>query len=131
MNQRTLHPTRIAIVAALRNGPASSNDIAKATGVTVGAVAYHMRLLRDDGVVRLHKTEQRRGAVESYYRLDRRRARTYPEPLAAVATEAADLLATFASSQWCRDEAADLAFDLSKRLRKSVPTLREATTNGR
>jgi DNA-binding transcriptional ArsR family regulator len=67
------HPTRPLILDLLtRRGEASPNELAVEIGETVGAVSYHMRLLRDEGWVELVRTTPRRGAVEHFYRATRR-----------------------------------------------------------
>lgn len=62
------HPIRFAALNILTERVASANVISKEIGETVGAVAYHVRLLRNLGAIELVETVQRRGAVESYYR---------------------------------------------------------------
>jgi DNA-binding transcriptional ArsR family regulator len=67
------HPTRPRILEILtRRGEASPNELAGELGQTVGAVSYHIRLLRDRGWVELVRTEPRRGAVEHFYRATQR-----------------------------------------------------------
>lgn len=62
------HPIRFAALSILTERVASPSDIAKELDETVGAVAYHIRELRNLGAIELVDTAQRRGAVESYYR---------------------------------------------------------------
>lgn len=62
------HPIRFAALSILAERVASPSDLAKELGETVGAVAYHVRILRDLGAIELVETAQRRGATESYYR---------------------------------------------------------------
>lgn len=62
------HPIRFAALSILAERVASPSDIAEELDETVGAVAYHVRILRDLGAIELVSTAQRRGAVESYYR---------------------------------------------------------------
>jgi DNA-binding transcriptional ArsR family regulator len=62
------HPIRFSALSILSERVASPSDIAEELGETVGAVAYHVRILRDLGAIELVDTAQRRGATESYYR---------------------------------------------------------------
>lgn len=64
------HPLRMRILRLLidREEPASPNDMARRLGEPLGNVAYHVRILAEGGMVELVRTEQRRGALEHYYR---------------------------------------------------------------
>src|SRR4051794_14321945 len=62
------HPIRFAALSILAERVASPSDIAEELDETVGAVAYHVRILCALGAIELVRTEQRRGATESYYR---------------------------------------------------------------
>lgn len=62
------HPVRFAALNIMAERVASPSDVAREIGETVGAVAYHVRLLRDLGAIELVEKVQRRGAFESYYR---------------------------------------------------------------
>lgn len=62
------HPIRFQALSILTERVASPSDIAEELGETVGAVAYHVRVLRELEAIELVKTVQRRGATESYYR---------------------------------------------------------------
>lgn len=64
------HPLRVAIVADLRDGAASPVDLSRRLdGANVQLTAYHVRILRDAGVVALDGTRPRRGAIEHRYAL--------------------------------------------------------------
>jgi len=45
----------------------SSAEIAKAFGVPVGHISYHVKVLRGCGVLALTDTQRKRGAVEHFY----------------------------------------------------------------
>lgn len=122
---RALHPTRIAIVAALRRGDASPVAISREIGETVGAVAYHVRMLRDAGLIVPVEQIKRRGAVETVYRLDKRAAIGFPESLADVAREAADFLASLYVPPAEEDRQRR---SLVRRLRRAVPSPTNPTT---
>jgi DNA-binding transcriptional ArsR family regulator len=61
------HPTRIRLLAMLRERRASPNELAERLGLPLGTVAYHVRTLRNLGVIKLVATAKRRGATEHYY----------------------------------------------------------------
>jgi DNA-binding transcriptional ArsR family regulator len=63
------HPLRPQILSVVtRRGEASPNEVAGELGAPLGTVSYHVRMLRDEGWLELTRTEQRRGAVEHFYR---------------------------------------------------------------
>lgn len=62
------HPLRVHILDTLGEGTASPSDLAREVGVDVNYVAYHFKELEKLGYVELVDTQQRRGAVEHYYR---------------------------------------------------------------
>ena len=66
------HPTRVKAYVILTERVASPSEIAKATGLAVGHVSYHVNKLEELDVVELVDTAQRRGAVEHYYRAIKR-----------------------------------------------------------
>jgi DNA-binding transcriptional ArsR family regulator len=45
----------------------SPNEIAKAFGVPVGYVSYHVRVLKECGALALTDTQPKRGAIEHFY----------------------------------------------------------------
>jgi DNA-binding transcriptional ArsR family regulator len=53
-------PTRRAILTALRSGPRSVGEIAEQLPVTRPAVSWHLRLLKDAGLVAEHRRGTRR-----------------------------------------------------------------------
>lgn len=60
------HPLRMEILR--RSGkPITPKDIADATGEPLGNVSYHSRTLAEAGLLRLVRTEPRRGAVAHFY----------------------------------------------------------------
>ena len=61
------HPLRVRILAILDSGRASPSDLAAELGVPVENVAYHVRVLRQYGLVRLVRRAVRGAAVQHYY----------------------------------------------------------------
>lgn len=62
------HPLRVQLLAALNQGVASPNELAKKLDEPLTNVSYHVRMLHDLGTIELVDTEPRRGALEHYYR---------------------------------------------------------------
>jgi DNA-binding transcriptional ArsR family regulator len=62
------HPLRVQLLAALNEGVASPNELAKKLDEPLTNVSYHVRMLHDLGTIELVETEPRRGALEHYYR---------------------------------------------------------------
>lgn len=63
------HPSRILVIEHLvtTEGPASPNQMAQLTGESLGRMSYHVRQLLGKKMIRLVRTEPRRGAVEHFY----------------------------------------------------------------
>jgi DNA-binding transcriptional ArsR family regulator len=61
------HPLRIRILAMLEERPASPVQLAPRLESTLGRVGYHVRVLRDAGLIELVETRRRRGAMEHIY----------------------------------------------------------------
>jgi DNA-binding transcriptional ArsR family regulator len=62
------HPLRVQLLAALNEGVASPNELAKKLDEPLTNVSYHVRMLHDLGTIELVETEPRRGALEHYSR---------------------------------------------------------------
>jgi DNA-binding transcriptional ArsR family regulator len=62
------HPIRHRVLVALTERVASPKELAAELGEPLGNVSYHTRVLAQMGAIELVKTEQRRGALEHYYR---------------------------------------------------------------
>jgi DNA-binding transcriptional ArsR family regulator len=64
------HVLRQHILLAAVAGEVSPSELSKALGEGLSQVSYHVRVLRDDcdEIIEETRTEQRRGAVEHYYR---------------------------------------------------------------
>jgi DNA-binding transcriptional ArsR family regulator len=63
------HPLRQRILQRLNEGGVRSpNELSRELGDPLGNVSYHVRILRELDCVELVRTEQRRGALEHYYR---------------------------------------------------------------
>lgn len=66
--QRFSHPVRVAVMSQLLvQGEMSPNQLAGATDIPIGNVAYHMRRLLQAKVVKATRTRPVRGAVEHFY----------------------------------------------------------------
>jgi DNA-binding transcriptional ArsR family regulator len=61
------HPLRLRMLTLLNQKVASPSELAQELDEPLGNVSYHMRFLADLKMVRLVRTEPRRGAVEHYY----------------------------------------------------------------
>ena len=62
------HPIRLTIMRSAGQ-PFSPKDMADRLGdVSLQLVSYHVRILRDAGLLELTGTEPRRGALQHYYR---------------------------------------------------------------
>jgi DNA-binding transcriptional ArsR family regulator len=62
------HPLRVEILQVLNEREASPNELMDLLGQPLGNVAYHARVLEKCGCIEQVRTEQRRGAVEHYFR---------------------------------------------------------------
>jgi DNA-binding transcriptional ArsR family regulator len=61
------HPLRVRMLTLLNQKVASPSELADELDEPLGNVSYHMRFLADLDMVKLVRTEPRRGAVEHYY----------------------------------------------------------------
>lgn len=61
------HPLRLRMLTLLNQKVASPSELAQELEEPLGNVSYHMRFLADLKMVKLVRTEPRRGAVEHYY----------------------------------------------------------------
>jgi DNA-binding transcriptional ArsR family regulator len=61
------HPLRVRMLTLLSQKVASPSELAEELDEPLGNVSYHMRFLADLNMVKLVRTEPRRGAVEHYY----------------------------------------------------------------
>jgi DNA-binding transcriptional ArsR family regulator len=62
------HPLRVEILQVLNEREASPNDLMELLRQPLGNVAYHSRVLEKCGCIEQVRTEQRRGAVEHFFR---------------------------------------------------------------
>jgi DNA-binding transcriptional ArsR family regulator len=62
------HELRVEILGILTERMASPNELATMLDEGLSQVSYHVKVLKDYGLITLIKTEPRRGAVEHYYR---------------------------------------------------------------
>jgi DNA-binding transcriptional ArsR family regulator len=65
------HPLRSHILVALGNRVASPTEIAKEIGIAPRDLNYHVKVLVEVGMIRLVRTEKRRGATEHFYELEK------------------------------------------------------------
>lgn len=62
------HPVRLDTLSIFFERIASPKEISEALGVPLGTASFHVQELLAADVIELVRTEQRRGAVEHYYR---------------------------------------------------------------
>ncbi|SEG15284.1 Helix-turn-helix domain-containing protein [Nonomuraea solani] len=65
------HPLRHRMVNVLRRRPATMSELTAALGSTKGTIGYHVRVLREAGLIRLTETRQVRGGTEQCFALVR------------------------------------------------------------
>ena len=63
------HPVRLRILLALGSDTLSPSELGQRLDVGLAVIAYHVRVLRDDGLLMLVDTRPVRGSLESFYRL--------------------------------------------------------------
>lgn len=63
------HPVRHRIVNVLRQRPTTLGQLASAMGLAKGTISFHMRVLREAGLVRMAGTQHVRGGTEQYFAL--------------------------------------------------------------
>jgi DNA-binding transcriptional ArsR family regulator len=63
------HPLRSHILVTLGDKIASPNEIARELGLVARDLDYHVKVLVEVGMIRLARTEQRRGVKEHFYEL--------------------------------------------------------------
>ncbi|GAA2245582.1 hypothetical protein GCM10010430_29340 [Kitasatospora cystarginea] len=63
------HPVRHRMVNVLRQRPATLSQLSSVLGLAKGTAGYHVRVLREAGLVRLAETRQVRGGTEQYFAL--------------------------------------------------------------
>jgi len=62
------HPVRCRLMAVFADRVASPNEIAHEFGMPVGDVSYHVRTLKDAGLIELVEERPVRGSTEHFYR---------------------------------------------------------------
>ncbi len=60
------HPLRHRVVNVLRQRPATLSQLTSALQSSKGTMGYHLRVLRETGLVRVAETRQVRGGTEEY-----------------------------------------------------------------
>lgn len=63
------HPLRVRIIGILERGISSPKRMSQELGIPIENLAYHVRLLRQMGLIKLDSTKQVRGTVEHFYRV--------------------------------------------------------------
>ncbi|HEX6521826.1 MAG TPA: metalloregulator ArsR/SmtB family transcription factor [Streptosporangiaceae bacterium] len=63
------HPVRHSIINVLRQRPATLGQLAAAMGLAKGTISFHVRVLREAGLVRLAGTQHVRGGTEQHFAL--------------------------------------------------------------
>jgi DNA-binding transcriptional ArsR family regulator len=63
------HPVRHRIVNVLRQRPATLGQLASAMGLSKGTISFHMRVLREAGLVQIAGTQHVRGGTEQHFAL--------------------------------------------------------------
>lgn len=61
------HESRVLVLATLTQGIASPKAIAEEIDEGLSEVSYHIKVLLEHGLIKLDRTEPRRGAVEHFY----------------------------------------------------------------
>jgi hypothetical protein len=62
-------PIRLRILVALGSDTLSPSELDQRLDIGLGTLAYHVGVLRNDGILMLVETRASRGALESFYRL--------------------------------------------------------------
>jgi DNA-binding transcriptional ArsR family regulator len=62
------HPVRCRLIAIFADRVASPNEIAQELGMPVGDVSYHVRTLKEAGIIELVEERPVRGSTEHFYR---------------------------------------------------------------
>jgi DNA-binding transcriptional ArsR family regulator len=78
------HPVRHRIVNVLRQRPATLRQLASALGLAKGTVSFHVRVLREAGIVKLAETQQVRGGTEQHFALVSRGFRFHQDSAAGA-----------------------------------------------
>jgi len=86
------HPARREILRIFDEGIASPKEIAARVGLPLPNVSYHVKILRELGLIELQRTTPRRGAVEHHYMVRPRPALT-PRAAASLPSSAKSSLA--------------------------------------
>lgn len=85
------HPLRLRILSAASD-EISPKRLSESLGDTsVQLVSYHVRILRDAGLLELTDTKQRRGAIEHFYRASNDASKRLAEASAGIANLADSL----------------------------------------
>jgi DNA-binding transcriptional ArsR family regulator len=95
LHRALAHPARHRMLFLLRDEAATLGRIATALGISKGSAAYHLKVLREAGLVHLESTRKVRGGTEEYFRRSVERVRLNSgEARKAVLSVVADEVAT-------------------------------------
>lgn len=92
------HPARREILRIFDEGIASPKEIASQVNLPLPNVSYHVKILRDLGLIELKRTTPRRGAVEHHY-VARERRSLSPRGAASLPSSARN---SVARASWAR-----------------------------
>lgn len=105
--QAILQPMRWRIISELITSEKCAKDLSRALGASEQVICYHLRQLEKAGLVRMEKTEKKRGATAKFYRAKRVAVAVVPKsgrthasqegPLSVLSESSARLLEPFIS----------------------------------
>ena len=76
--QSILQPMRWKILSELTTEEKCAKDLSKSLGTSEQVICYHLRQLEKSGLVRLERTERKRGATAKYYKAEQKAIAVVP-----------------------------------------------------
>jgi len=76
--QSILQPMRWKILGELTGGEKCAKDLSKSLGTSEQVICYHLRELERSSLVRLERTERKRGATAKYYKAEQKAIAVVP-----------------------------------------------------
>jgi len=76
--QSMLQPMRWKILSELTGGEKCAKDLSKSLGTSEQVICYHLRELERSSLVRLERTERKRGATAKYYKAEQKAIAVVP-----------------------------------------------------
>ena len=119
------HPARREILRIFDEGIASPKEIAGQVGLPLPNVSYHVKILRDLGLIELKRTTPRRGAVEHHYAARPRRSLS-PRAAASLPSSARSSVARSAWRQLADTSASSDTMVQTRELRLDAKGEQEA-----